>query len=717
MNAKATAERLADLGFHVFPVEPGGKHPWLKDFPNLARMDSSGFWRDDLNVGISTSAYGICDEALLVVDIDVKKEGENGLNTIFQWELEGKLLPRTFCQRTPSGGLHWVYRCKTPVRQSAKKLGPGIDIRSKGGFIVGSGSQIDGRAYRDNAHEIVEAPEWLIREAGADVHRDTHPAPTDINETRAKERAHHYLEHEAPIAVQGAGGDATTFQVAARVKDFGVDKTTALELMGNGWNSKCAPPWAPEELQRKIENAYAYGKERPGVAAPEADFEAIPTPPAALHPIDELNKEFAFVVNGGGHHILWETTNEKGEAHTEHLPEPTFHKMLAAKTIMIGDGKQISLTKLWMNSPLRRSYDGICFMPGKTCNPRFYNTWRGFAYEPLPENEKPSAIAQKAVEDFLFHAKENICGGDTALYEWLMGYFAHIVQKPWEKPLVALVFKGSKGVGKNAFIDRIGHLLGSSYLMASDSRYLTGNFNSHFENSLLFGLDEAFWSGDKQAEGRLKSLITESHTIIERKGKEPYKIQNCSRIVILGNEKWLVPASVDERRFAVFTVGDGNKQDRAFFQNMREGMEAGGYRLLLRFLCNHRISDVNAAPKTEGLHEQKLETLEPFEQFLLECLTEGTLARSEFGDVEWRTEITKEALRNAFKKYLRDRQISSRVPDERIIGKLFKRCIPSVDATQKKKEGKSYVRIYQLPPLEQARKEWDSFIGHDGKWT
>src|SRR5690606_13114237 len=147
--------------------------------------------------------------------------------------------------------------------------------------------------------------------------------------------------------------------------------------------------------------------------------------------------------------------------------------------------------------------------------------------------------------------------------------------------------RGGKGTGKNALVDRVGYLLGNHYLLTSNRRYLVGNFNGHLEHCLLFALDEAFWSGDKQAEGQLKDLITGSHHVIEHKGKEPYSVENCTRIVIIGNEEWLVPSSHDERRFAVFHVGDGRKQDRAFFQAMREGMERGGYRLLLRYLLDY----------------------------------------------------------------------------------------------------------------------------------
>ncbi|MCU9931097.1 hypothetical protein OFL77_27585, partial [Escherichia coli] len=78
---------------------------------------------------------------------------------------------------------------------------------------------------------------------------------------------------------------------------------------------------------------------------------------------------------------------------------------------------------------------------------------------------------------------------------------------------------------------------------------------------------------------------------------------NITRVAIIGNEDWLVPASFDERRYAVFSVGDGRRQDRDFFHNMRVGMEEGGYAYLLKFLMDFDLSaiDVNEAPQTQGL--------------------------------------------------------------------------------------------------------------------
>lgn len=725
MSFLEAALTLAKKGFHVFPLIPNSKLPAKegRDFPNRATTDEKQIKRwwmvnPNFNIGISTSKFGE-DGALLVVDVDNKNE-KNGVKEAELLAANGFKFGSTFEQQTPTGGFHFVYKVKTPVKQGSNVLAPGLDIRSKGGYIVGAGSKINGKKYfvvRDL--ELEFAPGWIIEKCGEAPEKKTTPHLTvveSIDQKRALKQAIHYLKHEAPLSIQGASGDQTAFIVACRVKDFGVSKFNCFEAMADHWNERCQPPWDLTELEKKIENAYSYGQEPVGVAAPENDFKAEIPDDKKKHFIKTLNEEFAVVTLSGSLNILWETLDEHSNKSIRYLTVQSFHQLLAPKKVQLDSGiKQQSV--LWMHSPERRQYAGVCFSPGKEPPPRYYNIWQGFSVEPFKEHEKPSPLALKAFAMFKDHALKNVCGGDSNLMNWLMGYFAHLVQKPWEKPLTALVFRGNKGVGKNALINCVGKMLGSSFTVTSDKRYLTGNFNSHLENLLLFTLDEAFWSGDKQAEGVLKNLITGDHHLIERKGKEPYTVKNCTRVVIIGNEDWLVPASSDERRFAVFEVGEGNKQDTSFFETMRKGMEAGGSRLLFQYFKEFDLSEVNVnvAPQTEALLEQKLSSLNPIEQYLYDCLNEGRLLYSEFNG-HWVEKMSKDSFRSAFQRYMKERNIGSRVPSDVHFGRLLKRCIPALDANQKIQDGDNRVGAYQFPPLEDCRQSWDQHMGQKGKW-
>jgi len=114
------------------------------------------------------------------------------------------------------------------------------------------------------------------------------PRP-DLDTKRAAKRAKQYLLEEAPLAVENSGGDSTTYKVAARLKDFGLDREQAFEAMAEHWNERCSPPWQADDLLRKISNAFDYGTRQPGEAAPEADFGPVDQvePQAGSEPSDD----------------------------------------------------------------------------------------------------------------------------------------------------------------------------------------------------------------------------------------------------------------------------------------------------------------------------------------------------------------------------------------------------------------------------------------------
>lgn len=728
MSLLDDALRLAEFGFYVFPAGVDAKVPMDQGWQEMATRDPKRIRRwwggspllgipQSYNIGIFTGKFwtGKEDTNLLVVDVDNKKKSK-GDDTVLLLELQGKELPDTYTQLTPSGGRHLVYRTTHRLGNSSHHVGPGIDTRACGGILIGHGSEVDGKLYVADFAKLAVAPKWLTDVCSEAKAKDaTASIPVPVDEKYAELRALDYLE-KTPGAQEGARG-SSAYRIAAYLKDLGLSCHRTYELLSMEWAGKCDPPIDDGQLRFSVENAYRYGKDGIGVAAPEADFPVEkPVRPSAdgvpSNPIDKLNSEYAFVLAGGGHHILWETTDAKGKFFLEHLQELSFHRKFASESWVTGDSKPELITKLWMRSKKRRSYRGFCFNPGREVPAGYYNLWRGFTEEPV---DIGCPQATEAVAEFLRHIEQNICDGDPALYEYVVGWFAHLVQRPWEKPEVALVLRGEKGVGKNVVFDVIGHLLGGHYLNVANRRFLVGNFNGHLENKLLLSVDEAFWSGDKSANGVLKDVVTGKTHFIERKGQEPYTVDNLLRLAILGNEDWLVPASWDERRFAVCDVGNKRKKDRAYFGGIKEGMKTGGYSLLLHYLLDFNIAnlDVSLAPETKGLLEQKHASLDPFLHWWLLCLTEGEIDQGTSSG--WPVEIPRRELRDACYRSLRSRNISKWLPDERRIGRYLKDCVPSMMAgKQVTDEGRS--NTYRFPTLEQAREEWNKFIGHEVEW-
>ena len=722
MSIYENAKKLAKMGFYIFPLIENEKIPLIKDFTNLATNDPKDlarFWYDSVlgfehyhNIGIATTKFK--NGSLLIVDVDNKKD-KNGSDTIIKLELQGFEFPKTLTQMTPTGGFHLIYTVKDPVPNSVEKIGKGLDIRGKGGYILGAGSYINGKKYKINTLPIVTAPTWLIKKCQEQTTKERKTQSKvvpKISQKGAKIRGKDYLLNHAQIAVEGSGGDQTTFMVANRLKDMGLNQKNCFNLMLDNWNDNCQPPWDADELKIKIENAYVYGQNKEGIDSPEADFAPIENDDT-LGPIEMLNKQYAFVVLGGKSTILKQHKDGK----VSYMSPQAFHDLLKADTIQTGNGKKRQLSHLWFSSPNRATYDSVELHPAKQAPPGVFNLWCGYKCEPLGKDEKPTKNMIEGVRLFKEHTLDNVCLGDKKLYNWLMGYFAHLMQRPWEKPLTALVFKGDKGVGKNATIDRIGNLFKGHYLITSNKRYLTSNFNKHLANLILFVLDEAFWSGDKQAEGILKDLITGHTHLIEHKGREMFSAKNVTRLCILGNEEWIVPATKDERRFAVFNVSDARQADKKYFIKMKTLIDyKGGNRLLLKELMDFDLNtvDINEAPDTIGLLEQKIESLNTIHSWWLSCLKEGIIFGLDFGE-NWPESISRSQLRDSYLVYAKQRNIKSWLPDASTFGKMFQKCLPGLQS-KRSREGHSRAWTYLFPTLPVCRIHFEKFIRHKLEW-
>lgn len=302
MTPVEKALALAAEKFHVFPLQVGGKLPAIEDFPNKATRDpavirqlwcaeigTDPMWHHQYNVGIYTGRFGDPREdgsfdSLVCLDVD-RKNGKDGLIPLKALrEATPGLVPPTYVQTTPTGGYHYVYRTSEHVKNSVGKIGVGLDVRGVGGFIVGAGSIVEAGTYGvANAAPVAVASPALIELCGRHVPKEARPVSVvEIDETAATARVRDYLAHAAP-AVEGNGGNAHSFAVAARCKDLGTDSDTTLALMieDGGWNDRCTPPWEPCELERIVQNAFAYGRNAQGSAAPEAAFTAVVAPVTA----------------------------------------------------------------------------------------------------------------------------------------------------------------------------------------------------------------------------------------------------------------------------------------------------------------------------------------------------------------------------------------------------------------------------------------------------
>jgi hypothetical protein len=87
-----------------------------------------------------------------------------------------------------------------------------------------------------------------------------------------------------------------------------------------------------------------------------------------------------------------------------------------------------------------------------------------------------------------------------------------------------VVLRGDQGVGKGCLCSEFGKIFGSHFIHVTSPQHFVGRFNQHMKDCLVLFADEAFWAGEKSAEGFIKGLITEDTLWIEQKGKDAFPI-------------------------------------------------------------------------------------------------------------------------------------------------------------------------------------------------
>jgi hypothetical protein len=170
----------AEVGVAVLPCDPGSKQPIGTLVPHGSKDATTDrnriirWWtlRPDAMVGIRL-------DSLIVVDLDLKPaDGKDGYRVRDRLAEDGLLLPPTFCETTPSGGMHLYYAKPEGCPWNSRSCREGFDVLGAGYVIVTPSILADGGRYEvvpDCPRIIAEAPLRLIDFA---QNREAAPKPT-----------------------------------------------------------------------------------------------------------------------------------------------------------------------------------------------------------------------------------------------------------------------------------------------------------------------------------------------------------------------------------------------------------------------------------------------------------------------------------------------------------------------------------------------------------
>jgi hypothetical protein len=157
----------ARRGWAIFPAHPGGKRPAICRWEQRASADPdhvAAAWRGQFsgfNYGIACGPSG-----LVVLDLDVAVGKPDGRVVFLRLcRREGvDQPPQTFMVSTPRGGVHLYFSAPelSEIRNSAGRVGVCIDVRGRGGYVIGPGSVVGERVYEVATNmAVAPLPGWL----------------------------------------------------------------------------------------------------------------------------------------------------------------------------------------------------------------------------------------------------------------------------------------------------------------------------------------------------------------------------------------------------------------------------------------------------------------------------------------------------------------------------------------------------------------------------
>jgi len=236
-----SALTYAGKGLHVFPCLPRDKRPATANGVKAVTADPDTIrrlWQHDpqFNIGVATGT----PSGIFILDVDgIDAEAE-----LRKLEAQHGALPATVEVITARGRHVYFKMPDAPIRNSAGKLGPGLDIRATGGYVLAPPSvHPTGRRYEwsvDCAGAIADAPSWLIKRI-ADIGHANGNGGRPPSEWR-----------DLIKGVNEGARDCSLTKLCGYLLRRHVDPFIALELIRVFNATRCTPPLPDKDVERIV---------------------------------------------------------------------------------------------------------------------------------------------------------------------------------------------------------------------------------------------------------------------------------------------------------------------------------------------------------------------------------------------------------------------------------------------------------------------------------
>ncbi len=365
-----------------------------------------------------------------------------------------------------------------------------------------------------------------------------------------------------------------------------------------------------------------------------------------------MNKDHSLALSGRGLTVIFKSIDDKGYPEVRFVTDGAMAKFYAnlklpykVETDEGSKKKLLPSFESWVNHEESARHLGITFNPRVVGDVNgYFNMWSGFKLEKKDGTDKCQGL--------LDHMKNIYCNGNEDHYKYLLGWLAHMIQKPWEKPGVAVILQSKeKGTGKSTLFDLfIKPLLGHRAAMStSQPEHVIGRFNGHLIEKICLVLEEATFAGSNHGDSVIKDLITSKNLTIEQKHQDPITADSFLRIINITNNEWAVKSSSDERRYFVLKLDPSKAQNKSYFDPIYEDMRDGGAEQMFNYLSDFDISDFNplVAPMTDAGKEQVALTMSNENKFICQAMQDF-----EVDGLSLEYAITKKEFYSAYVKFV-----------------------------------------------------------------
>jgi hypothetical protein len=262
----------------------------------------------------------------------------------------------------------------------------------------------------------------------------------------------------------------------------------------------------------------------------------------------------------------------------------------------------IPFLDIWRKDPTAKICDSISFRESDKSNVFLVPLkLKYMKTEPYIPNEN-------AIPKFLELISLVTCDDDI-LKEYVLNYFAHMIQHPTDLPGVALVITGLKGVGKDTLGDFlqewvVGKHLSTNY---SNNKQFFGTHDMGKINKLLVKLEETSRKDCMENACELKATITSYLVTANPKGMKEITAENFARYIFTTNKPNPVDMSDKERRFVLLRCSDKQRGNSDYWITLRSILfNYSGGRAIAEFLLGRDLTKFNVRDLPENVFQKSI---------------------------------------------------------------------------------------------------------------